>query len=121
MISDIATYLEAQGVTNIRLGIMPDQPDACVALYEYAGSPPALHWPGEYPGLQVRVRSEPYDYPGGMSTARMIMQHLHGLHEQTLGGTRYLLIKARGNPELLKRDASNRVEFVINFDVIREV
>lgn len=121
MLDGIKTYLEGKGISNIYIGIMPAKPDACVALFEYAGSPPPLHWAGEYPGLQVRTRSEPYDYPGGMATARAIMQALHGLHEQTLNGKRILLIKARGTPELLKRDESNRVEFVQNFDVIKEV
>ena len=36
----------------IFLGLMLDQPDNCVALFEYAGSPPDLHWNGEYPGLR---------------------------------------------------------------------
>ncbi len=45
---------------------------------------------------------------------------LHGLHETELSGTRYLLIKARGSPEVLKRDASNRVEFFVNFEIIKE-
>ena len=26
--------------TNLFLGMMPDSPDLCVALYEYAGAPP---------------------------------------------------------------------------------
>ncbi len=122
MLSDIGTYLQSQGIgslgADIFLGLMPDQPDNCIALFEYAGSPPDLHWNGEYPGLQVRVRNKSYE------AARIkigeIMKKLHGLHEQMLSGTRYLLIKARGSPEILKRDASNRVELFVNFEIMLE-
>jgi hypothetical protein len=122
MLKEIGTYLQSQGIgtlgANLFLGLMPDQPDNCIALFEYAGSPPDLHWPGEYPGLQVRVRDK--SYAAARSKIREVMAALHGLHEQTLSGTRYLLIKARGSPEILKRDASNRIELVLNFEIIKE-
>ena len=64
MLNDIGTYLQYQGIgtlgADLFLGLMPDQPDNCIALFEYAGSPPDLHWNGEYPGLQVRVRNKSY-------------------------------------------------------------
>ena len=122
MLSDISTYLKNQGVgtpgTDMFLGLMPDQPDNCVALFEYAGSPPDLHWSGEYPGLQVRVRNK--SYAAARTKIGEVMEKLHGLHEQTLSGTRYLLIKARGSPEILKRDNNNRVELFVNFEIIKE-
>ena len=122
MLEAISGYLEAANIgtvgVDIFLGLLPDQPDNCIALFEYAGSPPDLHWPGEYPGLQVRVRDK--SYAAARSKIREVMAALHGLHEQTLSGTRYLLIKARGSPEILKRDASNRIELVLNFEIIKE-
>jgi hypothetical protein len=146
MLSDIGNYLQAQGIgtlgTNIFLGLMPDQPDNCIALFEYAGSPPDLHWNGEYPGLQVRVRNKSYE--AARSKIGDIVKKLHGLYEQILSdevepegigdegegngeeeltpvtGTRYLLIKARGSPEVLKRDNNNRVELFVNFEIIKE-
>jgi hypothetical protein len=122
MLSDISTYLKNQGVgtpgTDMFLGLMPDQPDNCIALFEYAGSPPDLHWNGEYPGLQVRVRN--ISYAAGRAKIGEVAKKLHGLHEQNLSGTRYLLIKARGSPEVLKRDGSNRTEWFVNFEIIKE-
>ena len=122
MLSDIGNYLQAQGVgtpgTDMFLGLMPDQPDNCIALFEYAGSPPDLHWNGEYPGLQVRVRNK--SYAAARTKIGEVAKKLHGLHEQTLSDTRYLLIRARGAPEVLKRDASNRVELFVNFEIIKE-
>ncbi len=145
MLNEIGTYLETKNVgtvgVDIFLGLMPDQPDSCIALFEYAGSPPDLHWDGEYPGLQVRVRGA--SYAAARTKIGDVMGVLHGLYEQVLpgevgagggndepggedesveapAGTRYLLIKARGSPEVLTRDASDRVEFVINFEIIKE-
>jgi len=151
VLSEIGAYLKNQNIgtpgTDIFLGLIPDQPDNCVALFEYAGSPPDLHWNGEYPGLQVRVRNT--GYAAARSKIGEIMTALHGLCEQTLSGveetgngeeengggeepingdgdneplpgTRYLLIKARGSPEILKRDANNRIELVLNFEIIKE-
>jgi len=122
MLNEIGTYLQSQGIGNlgsdIFLGLMPDQPDNCIALFEYAGSPPDLHWNGEYPGLQVRVRNK--SYGAGRAKIGQVKRELHGLHETTLNGTRYLLIKARGSPEVLKRDAGNRVEWFLNFEIIKE-
>ncbi|MFY9189420.1 MAG: minor capsid protein [bacterium] len=122
MLKAISEYFEEEDVgtvgTDIFCGMMPDQPDNCVALFEYAGSPPDLHWPGEYPGLQVRVRNT--SYPAGRAKIGEVMDLLHGLYEKELGGTRYLLVKARGAPEVLKRDGSNRIEFFVNFEIIKE-
>ena len=122
MLNEIGTYLQSQGIgtlgTDLFLGLMPDQPDNCIALFEYAGSPPDLHWNGEYPGLQVRVRDK--SYPAGKAKIKQIVRVLHGLHETVLGGTRYLLVKARGSPEVLMRDENNRIEFFINFEIIKE-
>jgi hypothetical protein len=122
MLNEIGGYLQAQGAgtlgADIFLGLMPDQPDNCVALFEYTGSPPDLHWNGEYPGLQVRVRNK--SYGSGRAKIGQVIRELHGLHETTLSGTRYLLIKARGTPEVLKRDANNRIELFVNFEIIKE-
>ena len=122
MLTEIGAYLATKNVgavgTDIFLGLMPDQPDNCIALFEYAGSPPDLHWEGEYPGLQVRVRNK--SYAAGRAKIEEVVTELHGAHELTLNGTRYLLIKARGSPEVLKRDNNNRVELFVNFEIIKE-
>ena len=122
MLTEIGAYLQSQGIgtlgADLFLGLMPDQPDNCIALFEYAGSPPDLHWNGEYPGLQVRVRNK--SYAAGRAKIEEVVTELHGAHELTLNSTRYLLIKAWGSPEVLKRDNNNRVEFFVNFQIIKE-
>jgi hypothetical protein len=121
LLDDIATYLQSQGVgavgTDLFNGSLPDEPDNCVALFEYAGSPPDLHWNGEYPGLQVRVRNT--SYPAARAKIETVITKLHGLTETMLSDTRYLLIRANQSPESLGQDASNRVELVVNFSIIK--
>lgn len=123
LLEDIGGYLQAQGIgtvgADIFLGFLPEAPDSCVALFEYAGSPPDLHWDGEYPGLQVRVRNK--SYATGRAKIEQAKNALHGLTEQTLGVTRYLLVKAKQSPESMGRDANGRNEWVINFTIIKEV
>ncbi len=113
-----AEYDDGNAGDSVFLGFMPDKPDDCIALFEYTGRPPDLHWNGEYPGLQVRVRNE--SYLAGRAKIGEIAKLLHGLHETYLSGTRYLLIKARGSPEVLKRDNSNRIEWFVNFEIMKE-
>jgi hypothetical protein len=122
MLFGMSSFLWRNGIgtlgVDIFLGAMPDKPDNCIALFEYAGSPPDLHWNGEYPGLQVRVRNK--SYAAARKKIDDITTLLNGLYEKLLGGDRILLIKARGSPELLKRDYNNRVEVLVNFEIILE-
>lgn len=122
MLKDIGEYLEAEGVgtlgKDIFLGLLPDTPDTCVVLYEYAGSPPDLHWNGEYPGLHIKVRAN--DYVAVRAKVKAVSAALHGLYETILNDTRYLLIKAKGSPEVFDRDEKDRIIMFINFDIMKE-
>jgi hypothetical protein len=123
LLDDVGSYLQNHGIgtvgADIFLGQLPDQPDNCTALFEYGGSSPDLHWNGEYPGLQVRVRNK--SYAAGRAKIGSIYLVLHGLCEIVLGTTRYLLVKANQSPESMGRDENGREEFVVNFSVIKEM
>lgn len=127
ILDEIATYLAIKNIgtvdTDIFKGFMPDQPDNMVALFEYAGKPMELTMGTgdptlERPGLQVRVRNT--SYPTGRAKIEQVVDILHGLTEQVLGGKRYLLIRANQSPESIGLDANNRSEFVVNFSVLKE-
>lgn len=126
LLDDIATYLAGKNLgtvgTDIFKGFYPDQPDNCISLFEYAGSPTELTMCGsptlERPGLQVRVRDK--DYSAGRARIGRVVDYLHGLAGTTLGSTRYLLIRANQSPESMGTDANNRSEFVVNFSIIKE-
>lgn len=124
MLNEIGSYLQAQGAgtlgVDMYLGLMPEQPDNCIAIFEYAGNPPALTHDGgiERPGLQVKVRNT--SYPAGRSKISEVVNVLHRLSNETINGTRYIFIRANQSPEPLGRDASGRQEFVVNFSVEKE-
>jgi len=123
MLKEIGTFLQSQGIgtlgTDIFLGLMPDKPDNCIALFEYAGEPPDLHSSLEYPGLQVLVRNE--SYAAGRQKIEQVRSVLHGLTEAMINGRRYLLVQAKQSPESLARDENGRAVFVCNFRVMKEI
>lgn len=96
----------------------PDKPDDLISLFGYGGEPSDLHTDLDYPRLQVYVRSS--DYETGLAKVTAIYEALHGLSEETLDSTRYLLLQALAAPESLGRDAERRYEFVCNFRTIKE-
>lgn len=125
LLADIGAYLVTQGIgtagTDLFYGQMPETPDVCVALFEYAGSPPEFTHDGqdyENPGLQVMVRGT--SYATARTTIDTIQGHLHTLANTTLSGTRYLLIRAVQSPFIFAtdnngRDSTNRVTLAQNF------
>ena len=122
ILDDLATHLQAQGVGTVSVDIfkgqLPDQPDNCVALFEYGGEGMPLHWSGEFPSVQVRVRNK--SYSTGRAKIEAVVTALHGLTEHIAGATRYLLLQAKQSPASIGRDQNNRQEFVVNFSVIKE-
>jgi len=123
LLEDVASYLQSQGTgtigADIFLGQLPVSPDNVVAIFEYAGEPPDLHWQGEYPGLQILVRNKNYEV--GRQKIEQVKNVLHGLAETVVNGHRYLLIRANQSPAFLQRDENGRAIFVCNFRVIKEV
>ena len=123
LLDDIASYLQQQGIAGVYKGFMPDKPDNCVVLFEYAGEPMELTMGSgdptlERPDLQVRVRNT--SYSAARSKIEDVVDALHGLANEVLGDRRYLLIRANQSPESLGLDANNRSEFVCNFSVLKE-
>lgn len=123
-LQDIGEYLEDLGVgtvgTNLFLGEMPESPNSCIALYQYAGETPITTHDGgviEKPGLQVKVRDPVY--ATGMAKIGSIFDALHKLANTRLEGTGYLSFFAVQSPYPLGRDASNRMEWVQNFIVTK--
>lgn len=124
---DIANYLDAQvgGLTlgtNLFVGRMPDDPDACVAVYEYGGVAPTNTMGGgapvlQNPSIQVRVRAT--SYAAAEATANLCFAALEAIIDETINTTRYNRVTAIQSPFPLERDPDDRIVFVQNFDVKR--
>lgn len=124
MLDDIGAYLVTHSFgtlgTNMFIGDMPETPDVCIALFEYAGEPPEDTHDGQgvdNPGLQVRVRGT--SYSTARATISSIQDHLHTLRNTTLTATKYLFIRAVQSPFSLGRDSSKRIDLVQNFIVTK--
>lgn len=125
MLDDIAAYLAEQNIgkvgTSIFRGSMPDMPDNCIVVYEYAGSPPDLALDGteiEQPGLQVRVRNK--SYSAGRAVIESVITALSPMANKYLSGTFYLSIIVNQSPAPLAKDARGRQEWAVNFSVRKE-
>lgn len=132
MLNDVGTKLAAATIptqdltlgTNLFLGRLPESPDTCVAIYQFAGLGPmdqlGTAAPNlEVPSLQVRCRATSY------ATAEALANDIWGvlvvILNETLTSTRYLRIEPQQSPFPLERDTQDRVIFIANYNVTKEV
>jgi hypothetical protein len=122
----VATAIGGTVGTNVFKGSMPNDPDACVAVYEYGGRA-ADHGFGvvtkvqhEHPAVQVLVRGIADDYSTPRTTAETIRNSLAQVQATTLSGVFYLLITPAQSPFLFKRDENERVYIACNYNCDKE-
>lgn len=126
-LDEIAAKLAALGCgtvgTTIHKGMMPETPDACVAVYEYGGVAPEFGFDTagiryETPAVQVVCRGVAHDYTTPRATAQTAYTGLAAVEATTLsgGGTSalYLTIHPQQSPFLMQRDDNNRVYIAFN-------
>lgn len=129
---DVITYLQAHSVGTVAVdlfaGRMPDQPDACLVVYERGGLDPLMVMGSdtinvERPGFQVCVRDS--SYASGEAKAYQAFALLEGLTEVQLvpgtpGGAVYKLIHATQSPFHTGLDDNQRHLFSQNYLVMWE-
>lgn len=123
--TDIATILDggsALGLTagtNLFVSILPESPDAIVAIFDYSGNDPEQNFEYWRPSVQVRVRGAREDYETPYQLAMDIRALLVASYNITVDGARYIGIWAKGDIMSLGRDANERPELSINFSIHR--
>jgi hypothetical protein len=128
MLDDIGAYVDTNTSltlgTNLFLGLLPESPGNCVALFEESGVS-GLYTQGstnlpqlERPQLQLIVRND--SYATGRSLADTVYRVLTQITNQTINSNLYLRIEATSNPAVMDRDKTKRVLFTCNFDVVRK-
>ena len=129
LLDDLADRLTTAGVANtgttLFKGTMPSTPDELMALYQ-TGGPSPVHamaaGPGsavvERPHVQIVARALRADSASFL--AQKAYHALDALGDVTLNGIRYLSVYALHTPFFLRRDESNRVEYVCNYEIVRE-
>lgn len=126
--SDIAAYLAAQGLgtvaTDIFYSLLPDSPDLCTAIFEYAGRP-GEYGGGtgaatiEYPRFQVVTRGLTDN--AAESRIQAVYAALELVSMETIGGGFYHAIRALGRPAMHPsgRDENNRYRCLCNFEATK--
>ena len=113
----LGTYLASQGqgtlATDIFLARAPDTPDACVTLYESAGSGPdhtfgAGVYAIDHQRIRVVCRAARNDYPAARSKAVAVRAVLGAVRGTTLSGVVILTILATSEVYPLNRDGDDR-------------
>lgn len=131
VLDDLGTFLQTAGVgtlaTDLFLGIMPGEPDTCVALIESPGDDPvsvmtrtASKPPVERPSISILCRGAKDDHNAPRVEAESIYAVIHNVVDNTLSGTRYLSIEARQPPFSIGRDENGRSLIGFNVDIWKE-
>ena len=129
VLNEIATKLASLGVgtlgTTIHMGMMPETPDVCCAVYEYGGLAPGYGFGTagifvETPAIQVVCRGAKDDYATPRAAAQTAYIGLAAVEVTTLsstgGGTSalYYTIHPQQAPFMMQRDANGRVYIAFN-------
>jgi len=129
MLESLADRLQSASVatiaTNLFIGLMPDDPDTCVALYEYAGSPPMEVLVDntatlERPSVQVITRAGRNDYPTAKTLIENVRDTLTDITDDTISGVRFLRVNQISSINALGVDENDRPRFSLSLQVVAE-
>ena len=121
----VGDYLDAQTTltlgTDLFLGILPDQPDVCVAVMEDSGNAPRYGMgPGgiqiDQPSLQVYSRAARDDYPAARDRADEVRLLLAAVTDLTMSGLRVLRVEPTGSVSPLGVDEEHRPLVTVTFN-----
>lgn len=109
--------------TDLFLGHMPEQPDRCVALFEYQGAEPretltSMSTTIEMPSIQVMVRD--VTYPNARALTASVRNTLTGIINETISGVRFLRVNQLNSMNSIGRDATERSMFTLSLQAFVE-
>lgn len=110
---------------DLFIGILPDQPDRCVAIYEYAGASPLEVMRNEAatlerPSIQILVRAARNDYPTARGLAASVQNALVNIVDETISGQRFLRVHALSSVNALGTDDNDRPMFSLALQAVVE-
>jgi hypothetical protein len=129
MLEALADKLNSASVattaTNLFIGLMPNDPDTVVALYEYAGSPPLEVLVNndatiERPSVQVMTRASRNDYPTARTLIENVRNTLTGITDETISGVRFLRVTQISSINALGVDENDRPRFSLSLQILVE-
>lgn len=120
MLEALADRLQSASVAfpavDLFIGLMPDQPDRCVAIFEYAGASPLEVMVNEdatieRPSVQVLVRASRNDYPTARALAASVQATLVNIVDEDISGQRFLRVHALSSVNAVGTDENHRPIF----------
>ena len=127
-LADTVTYTALTVGTNAFYGLVPDEPDELVCVFERPGGSPLMTMTGEglsqslldRPQIQVRVRAAANNYAAANTLMQQVLAALQGLanSEVPSGGLEFLLISMSGSAMYLGQDTRQRPEWSVNLSAI---
>lgn len=129
MLEALADRLESASVAVIAqdlfIGLMPDAPDLCVALYEYSGASPLEVLASneatlERPSVQVMVRGGRNDYPTAKALIEAVRDTLTNIANESISGERFLRVNNLSAINALGVDDNDRPRFSLALQAIVE-
>lgn len=129
MLEALAARLQSASVavagTDLFLGLMPNSPDECVALYEYAGAQPLEVLVDnsatlERPSVQVMTRAGRNDYPAARALMVAVRDALTDITNETISGETFLRVSQISSINALGVDENDRPRFTLSLQVVVE-
>lgn len=131
LIEDIQTYLISKSVTDDAhsfLGFTPDSPEDQVNVFDTGGPGPddelfdqdadgTITAMIQVRTFQIYVRTDTSDdaYADGRTKLNQVINELHGIRNQQIGGTYFDYVMANSAGGHIGRDDAGRDEFTANF------
>lgn len=129
MLEALAARLQSASVatmaTDLFIGMMPNTPDRCVALYEYAGETPLEVMVDnaatlERPSVQVMTRAGRNDYPTARAFMVEVRDVLTAITNETISGETFLRVNQLSAINGLGVDENERPRFTLSLQVVVE-
>jgi hypothetical protein len=129
MLEALADRLQGASVAtpgvNLFIGLMPNSPDVCVALYEYAGEQPLEVMRDndatlERPSVQVLARATRNDYPTARQLIEDVRDTLTSITDETISGVRFLRVNQNSSINAVGTDDNDRPIFTLSLLTVVE-
>ena len=129
MLESLAARLQSASVatvgTNLFIGILPETPDVCIGLYEYAGAAPLEvlvdnNATLERPSIQVIVRASRNDYLTARTLIKNVRDTLTEITDETIEGVRFLRVNQNSAINSVGMDDNDRPEFTLSLQAVVE-
>lgn len=129
MLEALADRLTAASVattaSDLFIGLMPNSPDLCVAIYEYSGASPLEVMVDdtatlERPSVQVIVRGGRNDYPTARALIEAVRDTFTNISNETISGVRFLRVMSLSSINALGVDDNDRPRFSLALQAVVE-